>query len=462
MEIVELLLDARAMLTPIRRKSEASIAWRSRAAWPLLQVAIELHMYEPMVDLLLTKGCADVTDRYDGLAAVHAAIDAMRASRRHDTSVLRRILAHPGVNVNLQDEFPLGSPLTFAVSRCLPAAVETLLKDGGADPNALRNVVKESRDFRDGPTTYPAVAPLHIAVIFGCFSAVEPLLKASADPNAMCGKGYTPLHHAASHKRSAQDNSIMLGIVEALCKGGANLALRRDHADPAERHTPLGLALRDGNIEVARTLVKMGARAADTAPTAAELVVLAMGRPHGQPGDLHYDPSHICGRIKLLVDAGAGADLAMAGNPHSRRLLLLDLAEWRCDEDVVALAGAGADASVMDERGRTPLRLMLWRMNEARRYEYRQRPVSAATVAALVLAGDFESWDVIPDNLEGLECFLARFYKEAPDQMGNLFKKLPEETQARVREALRVMHRLLPGGEGPSQIRFDIVTQAFK
>lgn len=89
-----------------------------------------------------------------------------------------------------------------------PEAIRVLLEAGGADPNAMDG---------DGYT------PLHRAAWHGRAAAINALLGAGADPNARDAiDGNTPLHMVRSAHRKA---------MVALVRGGANPELRNNNGD---------------------------------------------------------------------------------------------------------------------------------------------------------------------------------------------------------------------------------------
>lgn len=100
--------------------------------------------------------------------------------------------------------------------------------------------------------------PLAVAVREGSLSAVDALLKAGANLEAVSSLNHTPLHEAAEMHASP---SVSSNIVNRLIKAGANLEAR-DYL----RGTPLHRAVNADNLFVTRLLVDAGARVNSVGP----------------------------------------------------------------------------------------------------------------------------------------------------------------------------------------------------
>jgi len=92
---------------------------------------------------------------------------------------------------------------------------------------------------------------LHDASAHGSPQMVELLLRLGADPNARTAGGHTPLYCAANEHGAAGCGDI----VRALVRAGADVDARSD----SKRCTPLHMAARRGNTEVAAALLECGA-----------------------------------------------------------------------------------------------------------------------------------------------------------------------------------------------------------
>ncbi|CAM9652027.1 unnamed protein product, partial [Ectocarpus sp. 12 AP-2014] len=118
-------------------------------------------------------------------------------------------------------------------------------------------------------------------------SVVQALLKWGADPTSFCAKGFNPLHHACA-------SGVDPAVVQALLDGGAavetpcpgyrfllpiHMAVHNEHADvvrvltensgvacglnqkdPAQRISPLTMAISNGDVETVRVLLEAGAQ----------------------------------------------------------------------------------------------------------------------------------------------------------------------------------------------------------
>ncbi len=113
--------------------------------------------------------------------------------------------------------------------------IAVLLLDRGADPSAIAHNALANQ-------------PVHVAVAGGHVSSVRLLMERGADVRShLCQGGATPLHLAAD-----------LGAVEmvvALLDGGAEVGAPNETGQ-----TPVDVARRSGHEEVARLLIRYGAR----------------------------------------------------------------------------------------------------------------------------------------------------------------------------------------------------------
>jgi hypothetical protein len=92
---------------------------------------------------------------------------------------------------------------------------------------------------------------LHDAAAHGRLRIVELLLRLRANPNVRSSGGHTPLYCVANAPRVTGGGNI----VRALVRGGAHVDARTD----SKHCTPLHMAARRGNTEVAEALVDCGA-----------------------------------------------------------------------------------------------------------------------------------------------------------------------------------------------------------
>jgi hypothetical protein len=122
---------------------------------------------------------------------------------------------------------------------------------------------------------------------------------------------------------------------------------------------------------------------------------------------------------------------------------------------VAALLAAGADPCILDKKNRTPLIVLS------------QHPPDFADGGAiarrnrittlLITAGDCR-WPCVPRTCPGLEAALLSVWKQAHQELGELFKHLEPVVQAWVREALRALHH---GGLDES-LRMKVIEMVLK
>ena len=131
-----------------------------------------------------------------------------------------RLLIERGADVNAQTA--LGSPLIAAMSKDKIDLLNLLL-DGGANPNS------------DGGSE-PA---LHVAINLGCLDCVKALVEAGADVNAKtAGYGRTPLHLAKrSGQRDVADYLLSQGVVSPT---PAPISMKLATADVEKGRTSFG------------------------------------------------------------------------------------------------------------------------------------------------------------------------------------------------------------------------------
>ena len=202
-----------AAAAPDRRVADAAKA-RDRAA---LQSLIKQH-----ADVNGTQG--------DGATALHW------AAHWDDADAVRALIA-AGATVNAATDQGV-TPLALAAMNGSAPTVEALLK-AGAKPNAASSV---------GET------PLMIAAHSGSARVVTALLDAGADLTvAEASGGQTALMRAVAENHA--------DVVKLLLDRGADVSARSKN-----RFTALLFAAQQGNIEIARQLLKAGANVNDTAP----------------------------------------------------------------------------------------------------------------------------------------------------------------------------------------------------
>ena len=219
---------------------------------------------------------------YGDLEALRALVEARPDSVDQKSAWRDRSPAAEAVNLGQLDAarllIELGATLTPELAAAL-GEIDFLRAHTAADPAAL-------------DAEYGTQPLLSWATSTGQLEAIDFLLGQGADPNQGDTWGVTPLRKAPTPQ-----------AVERLVQGGADVNL------VSRGQTPLATALYQGALEIARTLLELGAD-----PDV---------RNHGGRTALHY-------ALEAEGDAVAGT-----------RLLL----------------GHGADAAIADDEGRTPLAL---------------------------------------------------------------------------------------------------------
>jgi len=202
-----------------------------------------------------------------GLAATNGSVSLIQAVKDSNAAAVRTLL-QGGANPNAK-EADGTTALLWAVNRDDLATAELLIK-AGADVKAVNRY---------------GMSPLLVACNSGSAAIVERLLKAGADPNSALPEGETALMTAARAGKA--------DVIRALYKAGADVnakeswhhqtalmwaagnnnpaaieMLKEVGADLNGRSeggfTALLFAARDGRLEAAKTLLKLGANINDT------------------------------------------------------------------------------------------------------------------------------------------------------------------------------------------------------
>jgi hemoglobin len=138
----------------------------------------------------------------------------------------------------------VGRPEVFA------GVLARMIRSGRADliAYALKGV---ERDPSLGPQRFGGRPLLHYAAGAGCLEIVEALLRLGTDADVQCAGGHTALYCVGNECGSAAGPDL----VRALVVAGADVNARGG----VTRTTPLHMAARRGHLEVARTLLDLGA-----------------------------------------------------------------------------------------------------------------------------------------------------------------------------------------------------------
>lgn len=289
------------------------------------------------------------------LLLAHAADANAREPQRGQTALMwavagkhpeiTRALVEHGADVHARSKSGF-TPLLYATDRNDPASARILV-EAGADVNAA---------------TADRVTPLLLAAARGAEELSLFLLEQGADPNVTDSKeGYTPLHHAASHRN-------MLRVVQALLVQRTNPNARLAQAPPRPRQdgtqgginlqgaTPLLLAAANGNAEAIPVLVE--GRADPQIRTTAHTPPLHVAAGVHRNPDVPLTPEDRqlgVEAARLLVDLGA--DVNALG--EYGWTALHGAAYNGFDEMIEFLVAQGADMEIMDQFGQTPLSIAM-------------------------------------------------------------------------------------------------------
>lgn len=198
----------------------------------------------------------------------------------------------------------------------LPAAAEA------GDVGQVMRLLVQGANPDDGRWLW---LPLHEAARGGHNEAMDALLQAGADPDALDGLGWAPLHWAAAWGQ----REATVALVEA---GAA--------VDPRNRYgyTPLHIAADRGHSSCAVALLSKGAD--PTIISGNEWTALHLAAASG-----------CTETVEALIASGADANVRDANGSTP-----LHWATQHADKLVIeALLEAGADVNARDKKGRTPL-----------------------------------------------------------------------------------------------------------
>jgi ankyrin repeat protein len=326
----------------------------------------------------------------DGTAAL------VWAASRNDLQ-MADLLLRAGADAKSATEY--GATALYAAAAYPDAAMTEKLLAAGADPN---------RALLSGET------PLMEAARRGNLATVRALLTAGADVNAQeSGGGQNALMWATSERQTA--------VIEELVRRGADVS-----AGSKTGFTALMFAAQQGDVDIAKILVRAGAKPNDPQPkTLLTPLIIASAMGHVQTVDYLLDngadPNHIDARgyvaLHLVVrDSDYGIDLkgkdnivaivksllAHKADPNIRlkqqrpavttneislqgSTPLVLAAEVNNLEVVKALLDAGADPLATTEHGTTPLMLASGGGTDVQRMRLPEERATAVETAKLLI-----------------------------------------------------------------------------
>ena len=166
--------------------------------------------------------------------------DLVAAIRAADSTIVLALAQSPTLQSRFaRDRAVLAQVLGLLLQRGDPSLLAYAERELQADP-ALATI----------PGRYGRTL-LHDAAAYGSLRFVELLLRLGADPNSDPGHAHPPLYCLANECRTPAGPAI----VRTLVKAGAHVDVRTD----SKRCTPLHVAARRGNAEIAAALLECGA-----------------------------------------------------------------------------------------------------------------------------------------------------------------------------------------------------------
>jgi ankyrin repeat protein len=282
------------------------------------------------------------------------------------------------------------------------------------DANAVRERLRVPDVIQRLDGNDENVPPLVVAAARPNSEIVELLIRAGASPNVKDRHtGSTPLLHAVVHNNEAN--------VRLLIGAGADTNVANKYGT-----NPL--------------------YAAQT-PDVVAMLLAAHADPHLPGAEPCLNGSAVRGNVEAAKTIiAAGADPSAVGSMSGRTPL--HHAAHNCNPEVLELLlAAGADALATDNKGKTPLRCIHSGTPQQRQ----------AIIAALVAAGD-RNWDHVPTPCAGLQRALVPTWKDSPNELSELFKRLKPEVQERARAALAVFHP----HNVPVHLRIDLLSASLE
>lgn len=325
-------------------KAGANVDERAPYAWTPLHFAARYSSSVDTVRALLEKG-ADI----EALTNVNDTPLTLSIYNEHNCCDILKLLIKRSANINARESNGK-TAAHLAAEKGKTEMLKILLK-AGADANAVNEV---------------GWTPLHLAARYADIETTQLLLDGGANCNLLTNKKYSPLNLAVFNKKNGDkiakllikhgaklDNRINNGstalfsaveqknikLAKILLKAGADIELRNRRY----KRTPLHKAAFDGSAEMVRLLLKYGADVNVRDTILATPLGLAIYNPGKQ--------SRI--DIVTILLADKKTDLNLADRDNQTPLF------WAAREGkpelVRLLLSAGADKTIKDKSGRTPL-----------------------------------------------------------------------------------------------------------
>ena len=301
----------------------------------------------PMIELLLNNGA-------DANATIPGGETALMTAARTGKLDAVKLLLRRGADVNAKEEQRSQTAIMWAAAEGHADVVDTLIKAGAAFKDSLdtgytpfllavreghadvvKVLLKAGADVNEPimarrvPGPRPAsgagaprngTTALHLAVNNAHFELAAMLLDAGANPNADL-PGYTPLHMLPTvRKPGGGDNDPAprgsgtmnsLQIVKDFADHGANLNARMTKKINfgltglnTTGATPFVMAARSADVDLMRTLVKLGADPKIPTGDGATAIIVAAGLGTRSPGEDAGTEPEVIEALQLLLNLG--------------------------------------------------------------------------------------------------------------------------------------------------------------
>ncbi len=357
------------------------------------------------VTQMLLKAGADATAKLP-----HGETALMTASRTGKPEVIR-LLLEAGADPNARETSQGETGLMWAAGENHPEAIETLIK-GGADPNqhakaldlapmkwmqvgmvdtplprggftaimyaARQNAQDAARALADNGTDLNAqdadgATALQLAIINQHYDMAALLIEKGANPNVADNTGMTAVYALVDMNtfrndigrpnRVQLDKSTALDVLKLALKHGGNPNLQQRKAIIGRHHgfgdnalgegaTPLMRALKSNDMEAMKVLLDAGADASLAMTNGSNAALLLAGTRVG-PGPGAADKA--VEALRLLVKHGANVNAAAKRGGETP---LIAAAKQGSNPLVHALLELGADPNAKDSTGKTALDLV--------------------------------------------------------------------------------------------------------
>lgn len=360
------------------------------------------------------------------------------AAKLGDISAIHRLLA-AGANVNIGDSH-CRTPLYVAIFCGREEAVRTLIQAGTAPSLCVIPLNNIGFDYELFNAT-----PLHAAAAHGTVQMGKDLLEAGVDMERSCRAsrarlaiGWTALHCAAAYNR--------IDMMRFLLENGADVNKN------GLEGTALMLACNAASLEACAFLLAHGADVNASCN---------LGHQIGLGSALHAAVAseiESLKKVKLLLSNGAVfTDHSGALRSHVHAAI-----EKKDPELLRFLLAAGADYASKDHYSdETPFEslynnIMFCREERSDTFfpfqARRGKELDAflewerQTYRCIVVCVDsgLRQWQWVPIQCSGLERTMSSLFKQAPEELPQLFERLEEPIKEAIQVTLRVLHRKLP------------------